>query len=82
MGLFNVLETFGHPQQPTKIKTENKTTNSFVHYSMSIKHNKSWGMQWHWLKKATLQKALEIWTRVPGMKLITSPSTTCQPIAE
>eukprot|EP00957_Ditylum_brightwellii_P112875 8606296-Ditylum_brightwellii.AAC.1 len=42
IGLRNLLEAIGHPQQPTKIKTNNKTSNSFVHASMHIKCNKSW----------------------------------------
>eukprot|EP00957_Ditylum_brightwellii_P081152 6173840-Ditylum_brightwellii.AAC.1 len=37
MGLCNLLDTIGHSQQPTKIKTNNKTTNSFVRASMCIK---------------------------------------------
>eukprot|EP00957_Ditylum_brightwellii_P155587 11843842-Ditylum_brightwellii.AAC.1 len=60
MGLCNLLEAIGHPQQPTKIKTNNKTANSFSHASMYIKRSKSWDMQWHWLREATTQKALEI----------------------
>eukprot|EP00957_Ditylum_brightwellii_P151402 11529439-Ditylum_brightwellii.AAC.1 len=60
MGLRNLLETIVHPQQPTKINTNNKTTNSFVHAFMRIKRSKSWDMQWHWLCKATTRKALEI----------------------
>eukprot|EP00957_Ditylum_brightwellii_P065957 5002040-Ditylum_brightwellii.AAC.1 len=39
MGLCNLLEAIGHPQQPAKIKTDNKTANSFVHASMRIKHS-------------------------------------------
>eukprot|EP00957_Ditylum_brightwellii_P016618 1249134-Ditylum_brightwellii.AAC.1 len=60
MVLRNLLKAIGHPQQPTKIKTDNKTVNSFVHASMCIKRSKSWDMQWHWLKEATTRKALEI----------------------
>eukprot|EP00957_Ditylum_brightwellii_P066803 5069381-Ditylum_brightwellii.AAC.1 len=39
MGLRNLLEAVGHPQQPTKIKANNKTANSFVHASMRIKRS-------------------------------------------
>eukprot|EP00957_Ditylum_brightwellii_P061339 4655608-Ditylum_brightwellii.AAC.1 len=60
IGLCILLETIGHPQQPTKIKTDNKTTNSFVHASMRIKRNKSWDMQWHWMREAATRKALKI----------------------
>eukprot|EP00957_Ditylum_brightwellii_P202459 15330264-Ditylum_brightwellii.AAC.1 len=45
MGLYILLEAIGHPQQPTKIKTDNKIANSFVHASMRIKCSKSWDMQ-------------------------------------
>eukprot|EP00957_Ditylum_brightwellii_P064093 4862119-Ditylum_brightwellii.AAC.1 len=41
MGLYNALEAIGHPQQPTRIKTNNMIANSFVHASMYIKHSKS-----------------------------------------
>eukprot|EP00957_Ditylum_brightwellii_P008037 610029-Ditylum_brightwellii.AAC.1 len=54
MGLRNLLEDIGHPQQPIKIKTDNKTANSFVHASMHIKRNKSWDMQWHWLAQGMI----------------------------
>eukprot|EP00957_Ditylum_brightwellii_P072237 5491260-Ditylum_brightwellii.AAC.1 len=40
MGLRNLLEATGHPQQPTKIMTGNKTNNSLVHASMRIKRSK------------------------------------------
>eukprot|EP00957_Ditylum_brightwellii_P093196 7096372-Ditylum_brightwellii.AAC.1 len=45
MDLRNLLEAIGHPQQLTKIKTNNKTANSFVYASMRIKCSKSWDMQ-------------------------------------
>eukprot|EP00957_Ditylum_brightwellii_P153042 11649757-Ditylum_brightwellii.AAC.2 len=32
--------------------------NSVVHASMHIKHSKSCDMQWHWLHKMTMRKAL------------------------
>eukprot|EP00957_Ditylum_brightwellii_P196220 14951008-Ditylum_brightwellii.AAC.1 len=45
MGLCSLLEAISHPQQPTKIKIDNKTANSFVYASMHIKRSKSWDMQ-------------------------------------
>eukprot|EP00957_Ditylum_brightwellii_P043116 3266582-Ditylum_brightwellii.AAC.1 len=36
-----ILDKIGHPQQPTKVKTDNATANSFVHISMCIKQSKS-----------------------------------------
>eukprot|EP00957_Ditylum_brightwellii_P185136 14098628-Ditylum_brightwellii.AAC.1 len=70
IGLCNVLEAIGHPQQPTRIKMDNKTANSFVYALRCIKCSKSWDMQWHWP------------TGVPRMKQTTSPSTTLQPITK
>eukprot|EP00957_Ditylum_brightwellii_P177021 13485535-Ditylum_brightwellii.AAC.1 len=60
MVLCNVPKVIGHPQQPTRLKTDNKTVISFVHASMLIKHSKSWDMQWHWLREEATWKALEV----------------------
>ena len=55
-----VLEEMGHPQLATKIKTDNKTANSFVHASMRIKRSKSWDMRYHWLRERAIRKILNI----------------------
>eukprot|EP00957_Ditylum_brightwellii_P166643 12685538-Ditylum_brightwellii.AAC.1 len=44
MGLCNMLEAIGQSQHPTRIKTNNKMSNSFIHASMCIRHSKSWDM--------------------------------------
>eukprot|EP00957_Ditylum_brightwellii_P066297 5032543-Ditylum_brightwellii.AAC.2 len=49
----NMFIDMGHPQEPTRVKTDNNTANSFVHASMQVKHSKLWDMHWHWLHKAT-----------------------------
>ena len=55
------LEAIGHPQRPTRIKTDNKTANSFVHASMRIKRSKTWDMRYHWLRENTTKKLLDIY---------------------
>eukprot|EP00957_Ditylum_brightwellii_P166801 12696071-Ditylum_brightwellii.AAC.1 len=41
------LEELGHLQQPTAVKTDNKTANTFVHASMHVKRSKPWDMRYH-----------------------------------
>eukprot|EP00957_Ditylum_brightwellii_P072182 5486923-Ditylum_brightwellii.AAC.1 len=52
------LEEIGHLQQPTKVKTDNVTANSFVHVSMHAKRSKYWDMWYNWLGEDTTQEAL------------------------
>ena len=49
------LEAIGHPQGPTRIKTDNSTANSFVHASMRIKRSKTWDMRYHWLREQAVR---------------------------
>eukprot|EP00957_Ditylum_brightwellii_P205766 15345287-Ditylum_brightwellii.AAC.1 len=56
----NMLIDMGHPPEPTKVKTDNSTTNSFARASMQVKHSKSWDMRWYWLPEATTCKSIEI----------------------
>ena len=58
-GIPRTLEAIGHPQWPTCLKTDNKTANSFVHASMQIKHSKTWGMHYHWLRKQATRKIID-----------------------
>ena len=46
----HALESLGHPQPPTPVKTENYTTSGLVHGSMQQKRYKSWYMRYHWLR--------------------------------
>ena len=50
LGIRQTLEAIGHLQQPTRIKTDNKTANLFVHASMRIKGSKTWDMRYYWLR--------------------------------
>ena len=69
-GLFNnaqvaltirrTLEAIGHPQRTTRVKTDNKTANSFVHASMRAKRSKTWDMRYHWLREQTTKKIFDI----------------------
>ena len=60
LGIRRTLEAIGHSQQPTKIKTDNTTANSFVHASMRIKRSKTWDMRYHWLREQTTRNVLRI----------------------
>ena len=60
LGIRRTLEAIGHPQQLTKIKTNNSTENSFVHASMRIKRSKKWDMRYHWLREQAIRNILRI----------------------
>eukprot|EP00957_Ditylum_brightwellii_P144267 10991350-Ditylum_brightwellii.AAC.1 len=60
VNLHYILTALDHIQKQTKIKTDSKTANSFVHASMYIKHSKSWDMQYHWLRGAVTCQALQM----------------------
>ena len=57
----NLLESLGHPQPPTPIKTDNTTANGFVHSNINQKRSKSWDMRFHWLKDKTTQKYINVY---------------------
>jgi len=40
----------GHPQPPTPMKTDNETTNNFIHNNVMQKRSKSWDMRYYWLR--------------------------------
>ena len=60
LNIRRTLEAIGHPQKPTRIKTDNKTANSFVHASMRVKRSKTWDMRYHWLRQQATKKILEV----------------------
>ena len=60
IGIRRTLKAIGHPQQPTRLKTDNKTANSFVHASMRIKRSKTWDMRYHWLREQATHNILKI----------------------
>jgi hypothetical protein len=52
-----LLQALGHPQLATPLKTDNSTSNSFVHANIKQRRSKTWDMQWNWLRdKATHQQ--------------------------
>jgi hypothetical protein len=58
------LRALGHPQAATSIKTDNSTSNSFVHANIKQRHSKTWDMRWNWLCDKATHKELHIyWDR-------------------
>ena len=55
-----ILEALGHKQNPTSVKTDNSTANSFVHATMRLKRSKTWDMRWNWLRQKEQQKMFKI----------------------
>eukprot|EP00957_Ditylum_brightwellii_P208528 15357882-Ditylum_brightwellii.AAC.1 len=53
----SILQALSHPQQATKIKTDNSTVNAFVHAPMRFKRSKTWDMRFHWLREKAVRKA-------------------------
>ena len=48
--LRRILESLGHPQPPTPIKTDNSTAAGFVYDNIHQKRSKSWDMRYYWLR--------------------------------
>ena len=55
------LETLGHPQPPTPIKTDNTTAKHFVTKTLRQKKSKSWDMRYHWLRDRVNQQHFKIY---------------------
>ena len=45
-----ILRALNHPQPPAYLKTDNSTTNSFIHDNIHQKRSKSWDMRYYWLR--------------------------------
>ena len=59
-----VLETLGHPQPTTTIKTDNTTAKYFVTKTLHRKQFKSWDMRYHWLQDRVNQQQFKVyWDR-------------------
>ena len=56
-----ILNGMRHLQHPTKLKTDNSTTNSFAHATMHMKRSKTWDMSYHWLRERKTRKQLDIY---------------------
>ena len=55
-----LLEALGHQQPATPLKTDNSTSNAFVHKLLRQKKSKSWDMWYHWLRDKEQQKYLRV----------------------
>ena len=72
-----ILEAVGHPQTSNRIKTDNKTANSFVHVSTRAKRSKMWDMIYHWLREQATKKMFDIfWDKGTNNNADSSESTT------
>eukprot|EP00957_Ditylum_brightwellii_P039188 2964247-Ditylum_brightwellii.AAC.1 len=77
MAMCYILAALGHHQNTIRVKTDNKTANSFVHATMHVKQSKSWDAKYHWLHEATVRNAIEFfWTREPAMMQIITQRVT------
>ena len=54
--LKQLLETIGHPQNPTSITTDNSTAHHFVYDNIHQKRSKSWDMRFYWLRDRINQR--------------------------
>ena len=50
----------GHHRKPTRLKTDNKTANSFVHAEMKLRRSKTWDMRYNWIKEMVSNKLVDI----------------------
>ena len=56
------LVGLGHPQkQPTPIRTDNSTANSFIQNNLTMKRTKSWDMRYHWLRDRQLRRQFNVY---------------------
>jgi hypothetical protein len=56
------LRALGHPQEATPLKTDNSTSNSFVHANIKQRRSKMWDMRWNWLRDKTAHDQLRIYS--------------------
>ena len=62
--LRTILEALGHPQPPTRIKTDNSTANSFVRNNIRQRRSKTWDMRWNWLRDDLTKAQIKVfWDR-------------------
>ena len=55
------LQALGHPQTATPFKTDNSTSNSFVHANIKQRRSKTWDMRWNWLRDKATHKQLRMY---------------------
>ena len=58
--LRTILEALGHPQFPTRIKTDNSTADSFVKANIKQRRSKTWDMRWNWLRDNATKEQIEV----------------------
>ncbi len=73
------LEALGHPQSPTRIKSDNSTAHGFIYSNINMKRSKSWDMRYHCLSDQENQGQFEIYWK-PGPKNDGDYWTKHQPI--
>ena len=56
-----MLQALGHTQNPTAIKTDNKTAEQFVNKTLKFKRSKSWDMRYFWLLDRVTQQQFYIY---------------------
>ena len=59
--LRTILEALGHPQPPTRIKTDNSTANSFVTNNIRQRRSKTWDMRWNWLRDDCTKRQISVY---------------------
>ena len=59
--LRTILEALGHPQSPTRIKTDNSTADSFVKANIRQRRSKTWDMRWNWLRDESTKKHVSVY---------------------
>ena len=56
------IDGLDHPQPPTPLKTDNTTSNRFVHSNIRKRRSKTWDMRWNWSRnKATHRELKYYW---------------------
>ncbi len=55
------LHALNHPQPATPLKTDNSTSNSFVHANIKQRRSKTWDMRWNWLRDKVTHEQLRIY---------------------
>ena len=56
-----MLQALGHPQDVTRIKTDNSTAAAFSNSTLKEKRSKSWDMRWWWLQDKVKLQEFQIW---------------------
>ena len=55
-----MLHQLGHPQPASPLKTDNSTSNAFVHSDLTQKRSKSWNMRYYWLRDQEASKQFTV----------------------